>query len=221
MCVLFSALLLFSTNVSALQSSSSYYAFADTADESDLDIGLTQSELSKFDSGFYDFVLEQIDTNEPLIQGDPTADNLYHNVVMFVNKTSPSYGTSSLQITQENKDSLAALLADDYGAKNIHKGESLSFVISDMPIHEIPKIAKHSSVIFIGDGEKEIPITTLSNSAPAFTPVDDFYQNEKYIISLHREMPDLPPHTGDGVNIGILDPCNSKSLICIDKGIQQ
>ena len=92
------------------------------------------NRIKKFDGQFYEKVISMIESGE----------NRHYSTIIIV--------------PDEGKQLLQKLLEDVHNAKNVSRGEVLSFVTANIPIQEIPELADYEFIIRIGDGEEKLTL---------------------------------------------------------------
>ncbi len=172
----------------------------------------TESQILKFDPGFYEIILQKMEnnTNQPQPSG-----TLYHTVIILANKTNPQTLLSDEAIREENKDTIVELL-QSRGAIDIYRADELSFVMAKLPIDNIIELASYDAITNIGDVENEPeplvvgPLIKFAIDIVLSNLVAHVHENVDPTVAIkniHRYMgynfdPDL---TGSGVAVAIFD----------------
>jgi len=94
---------------------------------------------SKFDSGLYEKIRDLLKAGE----------TRHYSIIIWV---------ADIGDVKQKKDMLECALINNHGAKDVYKGQALSFVVADVPLEEIPKVAWYRFVDAIGDGEEEFEL---------------------------------------------------------------
>lgn len=136
---------------------------ADITDKKPVDVPSKLDLMKqKLDGGFYDKVLNLMNsraagkllsplsvTNTAETLAEPVPE--YYDVIILPLRNSD---TEDLQTTIElNKDQIVDDLLTNYNAKNVYKGQKLSFVTASVPVIEIPILVDDKIISLISDGE--------------------------------------------------------------------
>jgi subtilisin family serine protease len=131
-----------------LSSVTANFNSVDAQIEYEQSVVLSEQQISKFDSGFYEIIQNKVELSENS-SVTLSADN-YHDVIFVVSKPND-------ESSQKNKDNLEKIL-QEIGVTEIYKAEILSFVTARIPINEIHGLTQQSYIQKIGDGEEQMQI---------------------------------------------------------------
>jgi hypothetical protein len=107
--------------------------------------------IHKFDGGLYEKIERLI--AEKSLKSDKTSDlsdDDYYTLLIIANKGV----TGSDNVSSTSKDAIVSLL-ESYGAKNIYRAGTLSFITADVPLSKIAELSTSNAVFLIGDGMTE------------------------------------------------------------------
>ena len=142
---------------------------------------LSDTNITKFETDFYEKINNVINTKITL--SDTFTELEYYGIVILVNNVN-NFGSYDENISQQNKNDLEDLLINIHGAKDVVKGQNLSYVTAYIPIQEIPKLSFYDFVHIIGDGQRVANVESSYRSLNRVNALDLSHQGTDIIVSV-------------------------------------
>ena len=173
---------------------------------------LSDTNITKFETDFYEKINNVINTKITL--SDTFTELEYYGIVILVNNVN-NFGSYDENISQQNKNDLEDLLINIHGAKDVVKGQNLSYVTAYIPIQEIPKLSFYDFVHIIGDGQRVANVESSYRSLNRVNALDLSHQGTDIIVSVMDNgitnfHPSLP------INDVIIGQAKCEDIGCVD-----
>jgi len=116
---------------------------------------------AKFVPGYYDIIINQINSNIQAKSQDQTISykSQYYDIVLITSKKVDFDTTEELRTAEQELDSFEQILLDEHGTLGTYKSHEFNYIIARVPVEEVPRIASYDNVFMVGDADRPLKET--------------------------------------------------------------